>query len=975
MRIATLIKRAGVKKLLVAAGALFVVAGGILTVATQSNAESCPTNDIMPCGAKDADGFIAKLKKNSPSDMDNIYADGRYDLPKSEYDNFARYAKKGKINPDTGNVTVDGVTVMKDAKSIGRNSKGSISKAITIDGKKYYETPIRLLTKYTNDAMVLFDAKGNVQTVIMNLCGNPMTNTEVNPKYNCDALKATSVDRDTYKFSSVISASNGATVTKVVYDFGDGTTHTEKSPSTVVEHTYAKAGSYTAKVTAYVKTKFGRGEFAITVTADCKKTITIKEEDKPSIDINKTVENVEHKVVGVNTEYTYQIAVTNTGNVTLKDAKVTDTPETDVTLIKGMAAGSTTAIGTISNNTWVYTIPELKVGETKNFNLTAKVPTYKAGTIKNTVCVDTPTVPGAPDDCDDATVEVPEPVYRCDALTVTPISRTVFDFKETHTVQNASYVRTVFIVRNSAGTEIARTTSADSTLRYTQTTVGNYSVEAQVIVNVNGQEKVASSENCKNSFTVKEEEKPAIDINKTVENVEHKVVGVNVVYTYQIVVTNKGNVVLKDAKVSDAPQAGITLIKGSLQGSDSAIGTIANNTWTYTIPELKVGEQVKFNLTAKVPTYVAGTLKNTVCVDSPTVPGTPDDCDDATVEVPEPVYRCDALTVTQISRTVFDFKETHTVQNATYLRTIFIIRNSVGAEIARNTSTNSSLRYTQTTVGRYTVEAQVVFSVNGTEKTVSSSDCKKAFEVCEEPKVEVCDPKTGTIISVPVSEKDKYEDKDSPKCKPVQVCDAKTGTIIYVPYKDKDQYEPVDSIKCKSVRVCDPTDGIEKDVPYKDKDNYLPVGSKECGMTRVCDPKTGNIIDVPYKDKDQYESESSEKCQDVLVCNPETGTEINVPYKDKDSYLPIGSKECGMVKVCEPATGKIIEVAYKDKDQFKDVADAACKEKPPVTPEEPEEPETPTELPKTGFADGFQAVLGIGSLTAASYYYIASRRN
>lgn len=974
MKLSTLMQRAGVKKLLVAAGAALVITGGVFAFATHSDAASCPTNDIMPCGAKDPSGFIAKLKKNSPADMDNIYADSRYDLPKSEYDNFARYAKKGKINPDTGNVTVDGVTVMKDAKSIGRNSKGSISKAITIDGKKYYETPIRLLTKYTNDAMVLFDAKGNVQTVVMNLCGNPMTNTEVNPKYNCDALNVTPVDRDTFKFSSKISASNGATVTKVVYDFGDGKTRTETNPSTIVEHTYAQAGSYTAKVTAYVKTKFGRGEFAITVTADCKKSITVKEEAKPSVEVVKKVENVEHKVVGVNTVYTYQIAVTNKGNVALKDVKVTDTPEAGVSLIQGSAAGSSTAIGSVANNTWTYTIPELKVDETKNFALTAKVPTYKAGVIKNTVCVDTPTVPGGPDDCDDATVEVPKPVYHCDELTVKQISRTEFDFTAKRTVENATYVRTVFIIRNASGTEVARVNSTEDTLRYTQTIVGNYSVEAQVIVRVNNEEKVATSDNCKKPFEVKEEAKPKIDIDKKVENVEHKLVGVNVVYTYQIVVSNKGNVVLKDAKVTDTPQAGITLIKGSLQGSDAALGTVANNTWTYTIPELKVGEQMKFTLTAKVPAYKAGTLKNTVCVDTPTVPGTPDDCDDATVEVPKPVYRCDELTVATNSRTSFTFTATHTVENATYVRTVFIIRNASGTEVARENSTSGVYNYTQSAVGRYTVEAQIIVTVDGVEKTATSDNCKKPLEVTEEPKVEVCDPATGKIISVPVSEKDKYEDKDSEKCKPVQVCDPTTGKIIYVPYKDKDQYEPVDSEKCKPVRVCDPVTGIEKDIPYKDKDNYLPVGSKECGMARVCDPSTGEIIDVPYKDKDNYEPESSEKCKDVMVCDPTTGIETNVPYKDKDNYLPVGSKECGMISVCDPTTGEIIDVPYKDKDQFKDTTDEACQDKPPVTPEEPEEPETPAELPRTGISDSLQAILGIGSLTAASYYYIASRR-
>lgn len=80
-----------------------------------------------------------------------------------------------------------------------------------------------------------------------------------------------------------------------------------------------------------------------------------------------------------------------------------------------------------------------------------------------------------------------------------------------------------------------------------------------------------------------------------------------------------------------------------------------------------------------------------------------------------------------------------------------------------------------------------------------------------------------------------------------------------------------------------------------------------------------------------------------------------------------------MVKVCDQSSGKIMTVPYKDKDQYKDVSDAACQSKPEV-PKTPEEPELPAELPKTGFADALQAIVGMGSLTAAGYYYMASRK-
>jgi uncharacterized repeat protein (TIGR01451 family)/LPXTG-motif cell wall-anchored protein len=217
----------------------------------------------------------------------------------------------------------------------------------------------------------------------------------------------------------------------------------------------------------------------------------------------------------------------------------------------------------------------------------------------------------------------PEAKYSCDSLKVTKIERTKFKFETKYTAENVTLKKIEYVIRNEQGAEIARQTSAD----YTQTTVGKYSVEAIVTVTVDGQDKVAPGD-CKQPFEVVKENTPAIQIDKKVDGVEHKQVGVNQEFTYQIVVTNTGEVDLKDAVVTDKAPNGVTFIKASA-------GVIANNAWTYTIGELKVGQATSFTITAKVPAYLAGKIVNTVCVDAPQVPGNPDDCDDASVEVPK----------------------------------------------------------------------------------------------------------------------------------------------------------------------------------------------------------------------------------------------------------------------------------------------------------------------------------------------------
>ena len=640
---------AGVTTMVVAAAAVFGF--GYSSV----QASSCPSNDIMPCGASSRSSFISKLKANKPSDMNNIYA--KYGLPSSQYDEFAKYAKAGKINPDNGNITVDGNVVGRNGLSLGRNSKGSISTAVKIDGKTYYQSHIKDLTKYFNDAMVLFDEKGNIQTVIMNLCGNPIKVTPDNPNYKCESLNVTPVSNTDYKFSSKVSASDGASVAKVVYDFGDGTTRTEKSPSTVVNHTYAKPGTYTAKVTAYIKATFGRGEFPITVTANCMKQITVKEPDNPKIDITKTVDGVERKEVALNTPFVYQLTVKNTGNVELKNAVVTDqSPNVNIQFMS-------TDKGTITNNTLSYTIPTFKVGETVVINITAKLTAYVAGDMVNKACVDTPTIPGNPDDCDDATITTPKPKVpsvKIDKL-VNGQERDEVAVGEVFTytvkVTNDGEVELVnAVVADPAPTGVTMLTTdkgsiAGNAVTYTipSLKVGENTVititakvneyKAGDMVNtacVNAVEVNPGNPTVKDdcddaTVTVTKPKAPAVKIEKLVNGKESVQVAVNETFTYTIKVTNNGEVDLVNAVVTDPAPANVQFLT-----TDK--GTITGNALTYTIPSLKVGENTVITMTAKITAQVEGSIKNTACVNAVEVnPGNPtekDDCDDAYVNVP-----------------------------------------------------------------------------------------------------------------------------------------------------------------------------------------------------------------------------------------------------------------------------------------------------------------------------------------------------
>jgi len=66
--------------------------------------------------------------------------------------------------------------------------------------------------------------------------------------------------------------------------------------------------------------------------------------------------------------------------------------------------------GTVAGNKLNYTIASLPVGQSVVITITAKAVLYVPNAIVNKACVDTPTVPGAPDACDTANVLVNPPL-------------------------------------------------------------------------------------------------------------------------------------------------------------------------------------------------------------------------------------------------------------------------------------------------------------------------------------------------------------------------------------------------------------------------------------------------------------------------------------------------------------------------------------------------------------------------------------
>jgi len=266
---------------LVVAGVVALVGAG----SGRASAQDCNANAIINCGFSSPSQFISKVRAGSSGnghrDLSAIYA--AYGLEPASYDQFVTAARQGTAYKD-GRIVVDGQVVATSARSIGRlaSYQGSGYFTQTINGVQYYgNSNQRAFASGSIPVTVLFNDRGVMQFAVLNSCGNPESGSKVTPSYSCTALHKTAVSgqANTYRFTTSATASHNASISKLVYDFGDGSTMTTTSPTTAVTHHYAGSGSFTAKVTVYVRLP---GKQTVTApSGHCQTTITVAPPPKP----------------------------------------------------------------------------------------------------------------------------------------------------------------------------------------------------------------------------------------------------------------------------------------------------------------------------------------------------------------------------------------------------------------------------------------------------------------------------------------------------------------------------------------------------------------------------------------------------------------------------------------------------------------------------------------------------------------------
>lgn len=115
----------------------------------------------------------------------------------------------------------------------------------------------------------------------------------------------------------------------------------------------------------------------------------------------------------------------------------------------------------------------------------------------------------------------------------------------------------------------------------------------------------------------------------------------------------------------------------------------------------------------------------------------------------------------------------------------------------------------------------------------------------------------------------------------------------------------------------------------------------------------------------------------VKVCNPATGATIKVDEEDADQYKPVGDEACTDMEVCRLRDQQTVTIKGAQFDTSKysqDPEDCEAEEEPEAVVATQKTTKAPRVIASTGPEQFVLGGLGLGSLTAAGYYFRTSRR-
>jgi hypothetical protein len=617
-------------------------------VANQSaKAINCrDTNDIMCDGYNTTSYFVFRYNANREGDLPTIYS--HFGLQPGQIGQFGNFAKHATVYKDGRVILDDGTIVATDAYSLGRNQFNGQRRSINIGGKIYYysRTQDGFASNSLGAYVFMNDDTHTMGFTALTDCGNPVWGST--SEYKCTNMNQRKINDTTYAYSLSVHVRNAAP-TKVVYDFGDGTSQTVTGNIGVeVTHTYAP-GDYTARVTAYFNS-FGQEKSD--TRAECTKPVHVSPPPKPIYTCKSLTGAI---VEGERTKFAFTATATTENGAVLKQVIFKYDDGTTETI---------DANGDVVTRNHAY----IKDGE----HVTSVDMVFNVG--KDT----------GNKNCVTETTTKPAPIYACKSLTGTQVNneRTKFAFTATATTENGAVLKQVIFKYDDGTTETIDASSDIVTRNHAYNKVGIHVTKADMVFNVG---KDIDNKNCVVTTTTKPTPPKPIYACKslTADQVDNE----RTKFAFTATATTENGAVLKQVifKYDD----------GTTETID-ANGDVVTRNHAYNKDGIHVTKaDMVFN--------VGKDIGNKNCIVTTTTKPTP----------PKPIYACKGLVGEAIdgSRTIFGFNASATAKNGAVLQQVTFVYDDGTKDVVKTSDLTTIRSHQYSKVGIHVTRVEMKFNV------------------------------------------------------------------------------------------------------------------------------------------------------------------------------------------------------------------------------------------------------------------------
>lgn len=371
---------------------------------------------------------------------------------------------------NTGDVKLKGImvtdTLPEGVVSVENPNARTISFGLSelgVGQSKVFRFQAKVVTGPSTDVQLINTACVETDEIPNKKCDDAPIRV-VTPTYACTALQSQKLSDRNYRFGVTYSATNGAVLKNVAFNFGDNSPVVNTS-GTTADHQFAAPGTYNVKA---VLTFTVDGQDKVVDSPACRTSVTIPQPPTPVYTCNSLTAQ---KITDRN--YRFSTSLTAQNGAVLKNIAYN--------------FGDNSPVVNTTNTSVDHQFPANTSDAAVQYNVKAVLTFTVNGedkVVDSAACATQVSV----------NPEVKTPIYTCDGLVINKLSDVKYSFTTSLTAQNGAVLKNI-AYNFGDNSEVVNTLL--TTVEHTYAAPGEYNASAVLTFTVNGEDTVVASENCK----------------------------------------------------------------------------------------------------------------------------------------------------------------------------------------------------------------------------------------------------------------------------------------------------------------------------------------------------------------------------------------------------------------------------------------------------------------------------------------------